>query len=115
MFMNHFDIQQAISRHTQNSQPNRLGAALVVSHLAEWADDNSDGWAYWPKPRQAAARLTDIADRWNADSDVTDADLAAAVKPVKAFLTRQARETNRHGNPRVSPAQREQILRSVTA
>lgn len=104
-FMNEYDIESAISRHTRNSQPNRLGAALVVKNLADWANMHSDGWCYWPKPCRAAAHLMEIADRWDADEDCTDAQLATAVRPVKAFLTR-----HKH---MVSKDERDQILRGA--
>jgi hypothetical protein len=112
-FMNEYDISSAISRHARRSQPNRLGAALVISNLADWTNANSDGWSHWPKPARAASKLAELADRWDATEDATDAELAAAVKPVKAFLTRMARETNRHGGPLCSPGNREVILRGA--
>jgi hypothetical protein len=114
-FMNEYDIESARSRHTRNSHPNRLAAAIVIDRLREWADENSDGWAYWPKPARAAANLMEIADFSASrvtDEDVTDAELALAVRPVKAFLTRQAREKDRFGNSRVTAEQRELILRA---
>lgn len=112
-FMNDYDIDSAVARHTRNSHPNRVGAALVIRRLAECTNQNSDGWAHWPKPCRAAAKLMELADDWRADEDCTDAELAAAVKPVKAFLTRQAREKNRFGNPRVTAEERKLILRSA--
>lgn len=112
-FMNDYDIEQAVRTHIRASQPNRLAAAYVIERLAEWTNTHSDGWAYWPKPARAAARLMDIADVYRADADVTDQELAGAVRPVKAFLTRQARETDRFGRPNVTAEDRELILRST--
>jgi hypothetical protein len=94
-FMNAYDIEAAIHRYHSGEQPNRLKAARVVARLAQWTDSNSDGWAYWPKPSRSAARLMALIDgATRADreamlvTDATDAELVAALKPVKAFLTR---------------------------
>ena len=101
-FMNEYDINLALSRCTRLSQPNRLAAALVLDHLRDWADYNSDGWAYWAKPRQAAAKLIDLLYQEH-DTDASDEELRAALRPVKAFLTRQ----------KVKPTEREIILRAA--
>lgn len=110
-FMNDYDIAFARTRFTRASKPNRLALALVVEHLAEWADNNSDGWAYWPKPCRAAEKaMSLIESRTNRENDeqervdITDAEMQAAVRPIKAFLTRE----------KVSAEDRELILRAVT-
>jgi hypothetical protein len=122
-FMNDYDIQRAVSRFTQANKPNRLGAALVIANLAEWADTVSDGWHSWPKPCRAAEGLirlvestTHEANQRQEDVDATDAELAAAVKPVKAFLTRMAKQQHGlyPGRPMVTADERERILRSTT-
>lgn len=111
-FMNDYDIDCAIARAIRETQPNRLGAAYVIQHLAEWTNSVSDGWAYWSQPRRAATKLMELADGRH-DTDCTDAELAAAVRPVKALLTRCAKE--RHGlhpdRPMVTAEERELILR----
>lgn len=112
-FMNDWDIDQAIAWHTRASRPNRLGAALVINNLAEWANAHSDGWAYWPKPARAAARLMELADDTRADEDCTDAELAAAVRPVKSFLTKQLKLTDYRGLPMLTESTRELILRGA--
>ena len=91
-YMNAFDIERAARVHAH--QPNRAHLIHSVASLMEWANANSDGWAYWPKPARAAARAMELitGDGTSAaDSrpDVTDAELTAALRPVKAFLTRQ--------------------------
>lgn len=109
-FMNDYDLAFARSRFTRATKPNRLALVLVVDNLREWADRNSDGWAYWPKPARAASSAMGwIESRTNAlneaqeAEDITDAQMRAAVRPIKAFLTR-------HG---ASAEDRERILRSV--
>lgn len=107
IYMNDYDRLNAISRFTQATKPNLLALALVVDNLAGWADDNSDGWAYWPKPVRAAQRAIELIEQGLQDErdhgcrsrpgmtgvvefvDITDAELVAAIKPIRAFLTRQ--------------------------
>lgn len=108
--MNGHDIDFAISRFTRAAKPNRLALALVIDHLASWTDQNSDGWAYWTKPRQAAQRAiaaiestTNAANDAQERTDISDDDLRAAVRPIKAFLTRH----------KVPADVRERILRAA--
>ena len=110
-YMNDYDITCARSRFGRGATPNRLALALVVDNLREWADDHSDGWAYWPKPAQAAAKATALIEsRTFAENvtqeaeDITDETMHAAVRPIKAFLTRQ----------KARPEDRERILRAVS-
>lgn len=109
-FMNDYDLDVARARFTRASKPNRLALVMVVDNLREWTDRHSDGWAYWPKPCRAAAKAMELIEsRTNAenerqeDEDITDAEMHAAVRPIKAFLTRQ----------KVSAHEREIILRAV--
>lgn len=109
-FMNEYDLHFARQRFTSNNVPNRLALAIVVDRLREWADENSDGWAYWPKPKQAAQRaISLIESRTNAENnyqereDIDERAVLLAVKPIKAFLTRQ----------KVSAERQELILRST--
>ena len=112
LYMNDYDRQRAVSRFTRAAKPNRLALALVVDNLADWANTHSDGWAYWPKPCRAARQAmlliyssTNEANALQERYDISDAEMAAAVRPIKAFLTRQ----------KVSAEDRERILRAVTA
>lgn len=94
--MNEYDIDFATMRFERCDTPNRLKACIVIERLAYWANSNSDGWAYWPKPARAAASLmaliestTSAADDEQERTDATDAELRKALSPVKSFLTRQ--------------------------
>jgi hypothetical protein len=99
MFMNDYEIHSAQQRYgAQSGQPNLGKATDNLAALADWANANSDGWAYWPKPRRAAKRLQELiqaADKASRDystdgtADITAADLTKALAPIKAFLTRQ--------------------------
>lgn len=109
-FMNDYDIDQARRRYGRGETPNRLALAIVVDRLAEWANDNSDGWAYWPKPCRAAEKAIELIESTaypeferRQHEDITDAEMLAAVKPIKAFLASQ----------KVPAEQREIILRAV--
>lgn len=114
-FMNDWDLMQARARFTRSGRvPNRLALVLVVDNLREQTNMVSDGWAYWPKPCRAAAKAMALIESTaypeyerREQEDITEAEMLAAVRPIKAFLTRH-REV-------YSSSQREQILRSVTA
>jgi hypothetical protein len=93
-FMNSFDIENAVVRY--NSHPVLGPAARTIANLADWADANSDGWAYWPKPARSAAKLMELIEgdgTWQAEQDAderaTPAAYRKALAPVKAFRTRQ--------------------------
>jgi hypothetical protein len=101
LYMNDYEIDQAIRLHSATIHTEdilALNGALVLRNLAEWANANSDGWAYWPKPARAAAKLMTLLQERerryrdggiDADQGVTRGELAAAITPIKAFLTRQ--------------------------
>lgn len=108
LYMNDFDLAFAGSRFARGRTPNRLALTRVVDELRHWTNDNSDGWAYWPKPCRAARSAmvliqstTNAANHEQEAHDITEAELKAALRPIKAFLTRQ----------QVSPEARERILR----
>jgi hypothetical protein len=91
---------------------------MVVDNLREGTNTVSDGWGYWSKPMYAASTafpLIDSSTWYNATEDITEAEMLAAVRPIKAFLTRCAKK--QHGlhpnRPLVTPEEREIILRSV--
>lgn len=91
MWMNEYDIADAVRRLDTDETPNLAAGARALDSLMNWANDNSDGWCYWPKPSRAAKSLMEMlsaADRFDPE-DVTAADLTKALRPVKAFLTRQ--------------------------
>lgn len=95
-YMNDYDIEQARRIGARRGWHNLVRAADTLDNLRDWADRNSDGWAYWPKPVRAAGTLIKHAEdrvtafyRHTDDRDMTDAELRAGLKPIKAFLTRQ--------------------------
>lgn len=91
-YMNDYDIARAYRTHAD--QPNRLRVLRTVDNLREWTDSHSDGWAHWLPPRRAAQRAIELVvgdGTYAADQrpDATDAEVTAALRPIKAFLTRQ--------------------------
>ena len=94
-FMNEWDIERALRTYDPNRTPNRAQLAHVVANLREWANRNSDGWVYWPKPCQAARTAighiestTNQENDYRLRNDITDAEFKAALRPIKSFLTR---------------------------
>lgn len=92
-FMNEYEIDDARRRWADH--PILGPATKTLDNLKEAANANSDGWAYWPKPCRAAAKLQELIEgngtfefRHGDREDVTKARLKAAYSPIKAFRTR---------------------------
>lgn len=91
-FMNELDIEIAVERW--NGHPVLGPATRTLESLKDAANANSDGWAYWPKPAPAAAKLMELIEgdgTWEAVHTAdgkTPAKLRAALSPIKAFRTR---------------------------
>ena len=88
-YMNDYNIETALVRISADDMPNRFRLAETVANLAAWANNNSDGWAFWPKPARAAGKAMALIESRIYDTDATDAETTAALTPIKAFLTRQ--------------------------
>lgn len=93
-FMNDYDITMAARRHADN--PIAMAAINQVAILYTWANQNSDGWAYWPKPARAAAKMMDLIEGNGTNEAIraiedraTEANFKKAMAPIKAFRTRQ--------------------------
>lgn len=93
-FMNEFDIQNAYNKYRDHAT---LGPAVEsLANLMDWANNNSDGWAYWPKPARAAKNLMMLIQRQIINdlrgvtgSGIHAAEVRKALVPIKAFRTRQ--------------------------
>src|SRR5688500_11292110 len=103
MWMNEHDVNDALRHYAQRDDaPNYTRAAHILAALVDWTNDHSDGWPYWGKPSRAASKLTDALHGWRrrhidgVETDLTADELAAIVKPVKAFLTRQINDPLNH-------------------
>ena len=68
-------------------------ALATLENLIDWTNRNSDGWAYWPKPCRSANKLITLIENahpWqNPRHEPTAAEYSAALRPIKAFRTRQ--------------------------
>ena len=81
-FMNACEIDVAWNRWQSHSV---LGPATqTLVNLRDAADDNSDGWCYWPKPARAARQLMELIDSGN---DATVARLRKAYGPLRSLRT----------------------------
>lgn len=99
-WMNEFDVEDMTRRYGTDSL---LGpAVLTLQALVVWTNSHSDGWPYWSKPAKAADKLMDLLqqhDRWARRAAMhlphepaTDVAVKAALRPIKAFRTRMAKE-----------------------
>lgn len=99
-FMNEGNIADAVDLFDPEVTPNRHRAAANLCRLMRWTNENSDGWPYWSKPARSAAKVMDLlegdgtwATRQRLETeDCTDAELAKALAPIKAMLTREGAE-----------------------
>ena len=112
LYMNDYDLHFARQRFSRGDTPNRLALVLVVDNLREETNAVSDGWAHWGLPcRAAKAAQEHIVSRTNHENDeqertdITEAEMQKALRPIKAFLTRQ--------KDVFTPGARERILRAV--
>lgn len=93
LFMNDYDVSMARQMH--QGKPVIGEAVELLSRFIDLIDANSDGWAYWPKGPRAAKKLMeliqsqDVRGRSTACPTITAEDLKKAVRPMKAFCTRQ--------------------------
>lgn len=97
MWMNEHEVERAQDLYAQH--PVLGPATATLAELVSWTNANSDGWPYWRKPAQAAAQLMgligtmrDYDVRGAERADVTLEKYKAALRPLKAFRTRQRNE-----------------------
>lgn len=96
-WMNEDEIAEAVERFDDPGLDNLRRGAHTLRRLMRWTNENSDGWPYWKKPAAAANKLMELLDtktreqshRGDGLTDITDAELAKALSPIKAFLTRE--------------------------
>lgn len=101
MWMNEHEVVDITRRFSADATPNLAVGAGVLYALMMWTNANSDGWPFWPQPGRAAATLMDtlrgagaMARKGTLLDDIREADLNRALRPVKAFLTRQGIDWN---------------------
>lgn len=91
-----YEARDLLTRDDRNSVA--AAASETLAAIMEWTDANSDGWPYWPKPSRAAAKLQTLVAQarmairgWQEIAPPTEQQYAEALRPVKAFRTRQAK------------------------
>lgn len=97
MFMNEGEVEEALNRHRNHAVLSK--ATRLLYDLMNLANSVSDGWCYWPKPCRAAKKLQELIQGYEKAKrasyppavEPTEADLKKAVAPIKAFLTREAK------------------------
>lgn len=97
-FMNEYDIESTVLLWEREDATETLRLAKTLQGLEDWANSNSDGWTYWPKPCRAARALQEHLQQVERDyrngvdlDAIENASLAArsrVLAPVRAFLTR---------------------------
>lgn len=110
--MNEWEVNDAQDWFDPEDQPNLHQGAVNLLRLMNWTNARSDGWAYWVKPRRAAAKLMDMLkagrelNRSNYAGDlidVTDVTFKAAMTPVKSLITREGDYWEKVFNPPPAP------------
>lgn len=88
MTMNSYEIDEA--KDFWKDHPVMGPATTMLANLRDMADQNSDGWAYWPKPSRASRRLQEFIQAARQGGSTTEADWRATFAPIKQFLTRHS-------------------------
>lgn len=91
-WMNEHEITEAWRRLADD--PVVGPAVQTLANLVDWTNSNSDGWPYYRGPANAASSLMTLvqARMYNLPAsaiEVTAETVAKALRPVKAFRTRQ--------------------------
>lgn len=92
LFMNEHEVAEAWRMH--QGKPVVGEATEILCQFVRLINANSDGWPYWSKGPQAAKKLMeliqsqDVRGRSTPVPKLTEADLKAAVRPIKSFCTR---------------------------
>ena len=113
LYMNEGEVQYAKQRLTQirdeGSRTVMAQAIKLLEDLIDLTNSVSDGWAYWPKPCRAAKKLQELIQAGLPSNQnnftaptTTPAQLKAACSPIKAFMTREAK--NLQGKTLTFPA-----------
>lgn len=87
LYMNQGEIEMAFHRFPTGSVKSKA-VKILIAHM-ETVNENSDGWAYWKAPVNAAKRLMELIQGPNTVSELTQAEcLKLALRPLKSFYTK---------------------------
>jgi len=95
-FWNQWEIEEGAERHYENLNVRR--GWNLLRRLVDATNDQSDGWPHWKAPSQSARTLQSHLQRAGRSGAITDAELKAAVSPIRSMVTRQKRIQAEHGN-----------------
>jgi hypothetical protein len=85
--MNTYEIDDAAVRWALH--PVLGPASRTLANLRDAVNRNSDGWAYWRPPVNAAAKLMDLVEPHPREhADATEELYRKALRPIKAFRTK---------------------------
>lgn len=101
MWMNQAEIEWAYSR--QHACPNVRKGIRLLYRLMNAVNEQSDGWAYWAAPGHSAEKLTELLQtagnlNHGTHGTISDADLKAAITPIKRMVTTQKKKQAKYGN-----------------
>ena len=96
-WLNEDGIEEVLEQFAGRAEtPNLARMATVVENLKNWTNQNSDGWPYWSQPSRAAGRLmghlyrANLAGwRYEPVKDVSEDELEASLRPIRAFLNKR--------------------------
>lgn len=110
MWMNEYEIEEAVRLLRSEELPNLLSGALALRRLMVWVNSNSDGWCYWQLPSRAATRLQAVLQdatrkiRFSDDyPDITRTSLTSLLRPIRKFLSEHVEDADAILNPPPPP------------
>lgn len=93
LFMNEWDIATAAQRYADHPVLGR--ATRFLDAHKDQVNAHSDGWPYWSAAVRPCAKLMTLVQQADTDKRAglplraTEADLKAAIAPIRAFYTRR--------------------------
>lgn len=101
MWMNSADITGAFQ--ARHECPNVTKGVRLLYNLKESVNCQSDGWHSWPAPGKAAEKLMDLLRTagnlpYGTRGTITDAQLKAAITPIRRMVTTQKANQAKYGN-----------------
>lgn len=89
MYMNEYEINDAVDRFRHLTNPIPLRAAKFLAAFRDEVNSHSDGWAYWNAPVNSARKLMELCSLrdWMHAARMTEEEYKTALTPIKRFYT----------------------------